>query len=150
VRVSRIHTHKYALLLCVASPQIAFSKYLHLHIYIALACINNSSTTVSSYIRIRHIHTRATPTRANLAHAARAGAAEPNKHTTHDILRGVTWRTHKGAESRGGGAQIIGLLQKIKIYIQSINQRSSQSHTRAKEKPHPSTTTRGGKPCITK
>jgi len=30
---------------------------------------------------------------------------------------------------------------------QSINQRSSQSHTRAEEKPHPSTTTGGGNPA---
>ena len=30
---------------------------------------------------------------------------------------------------------------------QSINQRSSQIHTRAKEKPHPSTTTRGANPA---
>jgi len=29
------------------------------------------------------------------------------------------------------------------VWRQSINQRSSQSHTRAKENPHPSTTTRG-------
>ena len=33
---------------------------------------------------------------------------------------------------------------------QSINHRSSQSHTRAKEKPHPSTITGGSNPCITK
>jgi len=30
---------------------------------------------------------------------------------------------------------------------QSINQRSSQSHTRAEEKPHPSTTTGGANPA---
>jgi len=33
---------------------------------------------------------------------------------------------------------------------QSINQRSSQSHTRATEKPRPSTTTGVSKPCIAK
>ena len=35
----------------------------------------------------------------------------------------------------------------VVLQCQSINQRSSQSHTRAKEKPHPSTTTRGANPA---
>jgi len=35
-------------------------------------------------------------------------------------------------------------------YTQSINQRSSQSHTRAKEKPHPSTIAWGSKMYILK
>ena len=35
----------------------------------------------------------------------------------------------------------------MQLLAQSINQRSSQSHTRAKEKPHPSTTTRGANPA---
>jgi len=56
-----------------------------------------------------------------------------------------------GARTRveAGGAEAGGARAEVQVteINQSINQRSSQSHTRAKEKPHPSTTTGGANPA---
>jgi len=77
-----------------------------------------------------------------IIHSLRTATAKKNRYTTAGNDRYTTNAPH----------QLIGL-QRLRIarINQSINQRSSHSHTRAEEKPHPSNTTGGGgKPCITK